>query len=55
MTRGLLPFVLVLLSFGSAQEIPVPQVDHHYHLFNPTLTEVTPVLPVDAASAASTR
>jgi hypothetical protein len=33
----LLCFVVGILSFGVAQDTPVPAVDHHQHLFNPAL------------------
>jgi uncharacterized protein len=37
-------FVLGILSFGFAQDKPVPAVDHHQHLFNPALGDTPGVV-----------
>jgi predicted TIM-barrel fold metal-dependent hydrolase len=42
------------LSLTAAAENPVPLVDHHLHLFNPTMTQVTSGLPITASDAVRT-
>ena len=52
MNAKVLPLLAGVLSLTAAQENPVPLVDHHYHLFNTTMTQSTPGLqPITASDA----
>jgi predicted TIM-barrel fold metal-dependent hydrolase len=52
MNAKVLSLLAGVLSLTAVQENPVPLVDHHYHLFNTTMTQVTPGLqPITASDA----
>jgi hypothetical protein len=52
MNAKVLSLLAGIVSLSAVQENPVPLVDHHYHLFNTTLTLVTPGLQAVTASDA---